>query len=75
MQESEPRITAILNTLHDYQVEFIIVYGLDFNLETKALTPFGNLVDNVTVTHIEIRVHAAHRRSRNQFRNHIARVW
>ena len=57
------------------QVKFIIVYGLDFDLETKAFTPFGHLVDNATVTHIEIRVHAAHRRGRNQGRDHIARGW
>jgi hypothetical protein len=41
------------------QVKFIIVYGLDFDLETQAFTPFGHSIDNTTVAHIEVGVHTA----------------
>ncbi|MDM8523977.1 hypothetical protein QUF80_11470 [Desulfococcaceae bacterium HSG8] len=40
MQESEPGITAILNALHDYQVEFIIVGGVCAVLHGTPVTTF-----------------------------------
>ncbi len=40
MQVSEPRITALLNALHDYQVKFIIVGGVCAVLHGAPVTAF-----------------------------------
>ncbi len=40
MQKSEPRITALLNALYDYQAEFIIVGGVCAVLHGAPVTTF-----------------------------------
>lgn len=40
MQDSEPKITAILNVLYDYQIEFVIVGGVCAVLHGVPVTTF-----------------------------------